>query len=38
MEEDFESIKSEFKDLHPKFFSRLQQKAVQKLTPLDLKY
>lgn len=38
MDEGFESIKSEFKDLHPEFFSRLQQKAVQKLTPLDLKY
>lgn len=38
MDEDFESVKSEFKDLHPDFFTRLQQKATQKLTPLDLKY
>jgi DNA-binding CsgD family transcriptional regulator len=38
LDEDFERVKSEFKELHPEFFSRLQAKAVQKLTPLDLKY
>lgn len=38
VDEDFEKVKSEFKDLHPEFFNRLQQKAGQKLTALDLKY
>lgn len=37
-DEDFENIKSEFKDIHPGFFNKLQQNALQKLTPLDLKY
>lgn len=38
LDEDFEHVKSEFKELHPEFFSRLQAKAVQKLTSLDMKY
>ncbi|HEX7757496.1 MAG TPA: hypothetical protein VF421_19255, partial [Niabella sp.] len=38
LDEDFEKIKSAFKDVHPQFFDRLQQKADGKLTSLDLKY
>ncbi|ANH83133.1 hypothetical protein A8C56_21030 [Niabella ginsenosidivorans] len=38
VDEDFEKVRSEFKDLHPEFFNRLQQQAEQKLTSLDLKY
>lgn len=38
LDEDFEKVKSEFKDIHPGFFNRLQEKAGQKLTGLDLKY
>ncbi|RQP15910.1 MAG: hypothetical protein EAS52_13495 [Parapedobacter sp.] len=35
---DFEDIKMQIQDLHPNFFSRLSEKSVQKLTPLDLRY
>lgn len=35
---DFEETRSHIQQLHPDFFSRLTEKAVQKLTPLDLKY
>lgn len=35
---DFEDIKLQVQALHPDFFNRLSEKAVQKLTPLDLKY
>jgi DNA-binding CsgD family transcriptional regulator len=38
VDEDFEKVKSEFKDVHPEFFSRVQQHAQSKLTSLDLKY
>jgi len=38
MDEDFGNIRSEFKDIHPEFFNRLQQNAGQKLTQLDLRY
>lgn len=38
MDEDFENVKSEFKDIHPDFFNRLQEQGSQKLTQLDLKY
>lgn len=38
LDEDFEKLKLEFKDLHPEFFNRLQQQANNKLTALDLKY
>lgn len=38
VDEDFENIRSELQELHPQFFSRLQEKAHQKLTQLDLKY
>ncbi len=35
---DFEDIKLQLQNLHPDFFNRLNDKAIQKLTPLDLKY
>ncbi len=38
MRSDFEDIKMQIQHLHPNFFSRLLEKASQKLTPLDLKY
>lgn len=38
MQTDFEEIKTEIQQLHPDFFDNLSRKAVQKLTPLDLKY
>ncbi|WP_354357892.1 hypothetical protein [Pedobacter sp. UYP30] len=38
VDEDFENIKSEFKEVNPEFFGLLQRKAVEKLSQLDLKY
>ncbi|RYF87209.1 MAG: hypothetical protein EOO03_10880 [Chitinophagaceae bacterium] len=38
LDEDFENLKTELKDVHPQFFSRIQQHSKQKLTALDLKY
>ena len=38
VDEGFEGIRAEFKDLHPEFFHLLQEKANRKLTALDLKY
>ncbi|NQD72716.1 hypothetical protein HP439_18490 [Sphingobacterium shayense] len=38
LQSDFEDIKMQIQDLHPDFFNRLGEKAIQKLTPLDLKY
>jgi DNA-binding CsgD family transcriptional regulator len=38
MDEDFESAKSDFADIHPEFITRLQEKAAESLTRLDLKY
>lgn len=38
MQADFEDIKMQIQELHPDFFNRLSEKAVQKLTALDLKY
>lgn len=38
MDEDFELTKARLTDIHPDFFSRLQQKANNTLTRLDLKY
>lgn len=38
MQADFEDIKMQVQELHPDFFNRLSNKAIQKLTPLDLKY
>lgn len=38
LQSDFEDIKLQVQQLHPDFFSRLNEKAIQKLTPLDLKY
>lgn len=35
---DFDDIKMQIQDLHPNFFNRLSEKALQKLTPLDLRY
>ena len=38
MDEEFESAKSDFADIHPEFVTRLQEKAQDSLTRLDLKY
>ena len=38
MQANFETIKMQLQELHPDFFQRLNEKAVQKLTSLDLKY
>ncbi|SFD18186.1 regulatory protein, luxR family [Chitinophaga sp. CF118] len=38
MDEEFESTKSDFADIHPEFITRLQEKAGETLTRLDLKY
>lgn len=38
IQSDFEDIKLQVQQLHPEFFNRLNEKAIQKLTPLDLKY
>ncbi|WP_118976627.1 helix-turn-helix transcriptional regulator [Taibaiella koreensis] len=38
MDEDFELTKARLVDIHPEFFTRLQQQAAHSLTRLDLKY
>lgn len=38
MDSDYENLKTELKDIHPEFYNRLQARAAQKLTSLDLKY
>ncbi|MEO9022821.1 MAG: tetratricopeptide repeat protein [Ginsengibacter sp.] len=38
VDEGFENIKSEFKEIHPEFFTHLQAQTKQKLSQLDLKY
>ncbi|WP_343670371.1 LuxR C-terminal-related transcriptional regulator [Chitinophaga sp.] len=38
MDEEFEAAKADFKEIDPEFFNRLQQKANENLTRLDLKY
>ncbi len=38
IDQDFEHIRTEFKEIHPQFFERLQEAAGQELTQLDLKY
>jgi len=38
MDEDFELTKARLLDIHPGFFTRLQEKASETLTLLDLKY
>lgn len=38
MDEDFELTKARLTEIHPDFFTRLQQKANNTLTRLDLKY
>lgn len=38
IDNDFEQIKTEIKNIHPHFFQSLQEKAQGKLTDLDLKY
>lgn len=35
---DFEDIKMQIQQLHPDFFNRLNERAIQRLTPLDLRY
>jgi hypothetical protein len=38
MDEDYETTKAELENIHPEFFSRLQEKAGNSLTRLDLKH
>lgn len=38
LDNDFEDLKTDLKELHPDFYKKLQQKADNKLTDLDLKY
>ncbi|MEC5145216.1 LuxR family transcriptional regulator [Chitinophaga sp. 180180018-2] len=38
LDEDYEALKSDLSEIHPEFFSQLQQKAQNGLTRLDLKY
>src|SRR5699024_2103497 len=38
IDESFEDIRLQLKEIHPDFFDRLQEKAHKKLTQLDLKY
>lgn len=38
MDEDFETSKTALENIHPEFFSRLQAKAANTLTRLDLKH
>ncbi len=38
VDDDFDKFKMNFNAIHPQFFDRLQQKAQNTLTPLDLKY
>lgn len=38
VQSDFEDIKTHIQELHPDFFNQLNKNALQKLTPLDLKY
>lgn len=35
---DFENARFRIEELHPQFFKTLNEKSLQKLTPLDLKY
>lgn len=38
IDDNYEELKTELKEIHPDFYLRLQKKADEKLTPLDLKY
>jgi hypothetical protein len=38
LDDDFEKFKNNFNSIYPEFFERLQQKASNLLTQLDLKY
>ncbi|MGE8554134.1 MAG: helix-turn-helix transcriptional regulator [Chryseobacterium jejuense] len=38
LDNDFEKIRFTIQELHPDFFKNINEKAKQKLTPLDLKY
>lgn len=38
VDNDFEKIRFTIQELHPDFFKNINEKARQKLTPLDLKY
>lgn len=37
-DENYEELKTDLKEIHPDFYRRLQEKAENKLTHLDLKY
>ena len=38
LDDDFEEVVVDLKEIHPDFYRKLQQKADNKLTDLDLKY
>lgn len=38
IDKDFEAFKADLKEIHPEFYNRLQEKASNKLTSLDLRY
>ncbi len=38
IDNNFEDFRTELKEIHPDFYTKLQNKAKQKLTSLDLKY
>jgi DNA-binding CsgD family transcriptional regulator len=38
VDNDFEKIRFTIQELHPDFFKNINERARQKLTPLDLKY
>lgn len=38
IDNNFENFRTELKEIHPDFYTKLQNKAKQKLTSLDLKY
>ncbi len=38
LDNDYEEFKTELREIHPDFYKRLQDKAANKLTTLDLKY
>jgi len=37
-DKDFEAFKQDLKEIHPEFYNRLQEKAANKLTALDLRH
>ena len=38
IDNNFEDFRTELKEIHPDFYMKLQERAKQKLTSLDLKY